>query len=234
MQTKIFTLLFALLLAASGIYAQRAVPSGSIQIVSQRSETLRVEVSGLLLFRENVQGGVLLSNLMPGEYRVRISGAQGGRRGGANNWEQQLQILPGQRTVINISANNRTSVTSVADPNSLILCVDAGGNRPPSRPPHAVHPISDADLDRMLSALRGRPFDREKLEMLDVSATFHFYTSAQLRRILALFDFDSNRLQCARLLIPHVLDPENLFLQADVFIFRSNRESFLNLIREMR
>jgi hypothetical protein len=230
MKTKIFILFIALLSAASGIYAQRAVSSGSIQIAAQRSETLQVEISGLLFFRETVPGNLLLSNLMPGEYRVRVSNAQGSRRGGGSIIDQQVQIRPGQRAVINIPASNRVSVTTMPDPNSVMLCVEGGSFRPNP----IVHPISDADLDRMLAELRRHPFDGEKLQLLEVSAVFHFYTSVQLRRILALFTHDSNRLQGARMLISHVVDPENLYLQADVFTFRSDRDRFLNLIRESR
>jgi hypothetical protein len=234
MKTKIFILFILLLSVTSETYAQRAVSSGSIQIASERPETLQVEVSGLLSFRENVRGSVLLSNLMPGEYRVRISATQGGRRGGTNILEQPVRIQSGQRTVINISANNRTSITSAPDPNSVRLCIDGGntGNHRPTTP--SVRPISDADLSKLVAELNQQSFDRGKLSLLDVSATYHYYLSEQLRRVLATFNNDASKLECARLLIPHVLDPENLYLLGSVFTFSRNRESFLNLIRESR
>ncbi|MDR0332898.1 MAG: DUF4476 domain-containing protein [Dysgonamonadaceae bacterium] len=231
MKTKILLLFIVSLLATSGIHAQRAVSSGSIQIASERPEALQIEVNGLFSFRENISGSVLLSNLMPGEYRIRISGARGGRHG-ANIFEQSIWIQSGQRTVISISANNRTSVTFSPDPNSTMLCIAEQGSGSHRPPPTTVRPISDDDLNRMLSELRRHPFDRDKLNVIDVSAVFHFYTANQLRQILALFTSDDNRLQCARLLIPQVLDPENLYLQANVFTFNSGRNSFLDLIRD--
>ena len=223
MKSTILLLLLALLFSTSGIYAQRAVPSGSIQITSQQSETLQVEISGLLSFRENISGNLLLSNLIPGEYRVLISGRRGGRI-----IDQRVQVQPGQRAVISLSGNNRVSVTTVPDPNSSMLYAAGGGD---PRPP-MMQPISDADLSRMVAELRRTSFDNERRQLLEVSAVFHLFTSAQFRQVIAPFTHESNRLNAAQLLMPHVIDPQNLYLQADVFVFQSYRNRFLNLIRE--
>ena len=223
MKSKILLLFIALLFTASGIYAQRAVPSGSIQITSQQSETLQVEISGLLTFRENIQGNLLLSNLMSGEYQVQVNGRRGNRI-----IDQRVHIQPGQRTIINISANNRVSVTTMLDPNSSLLHVAGGGFQPSPM----MQPISDADLSRMVAELSRIPFDDERFRLFEMSAVFHLYTSAQFRQVIAPFTHESSRLRAAQMLMLHVIDPQNLYLQADVFVFQSYRNRFLNLIRE--
>ena len=224
MKSTILLLFTALLFSTSGIYAQRAVPSGSIQIASQSSETLQVEITGLLSFRESIPGSLLLSNLIPGEYLVRVNGRRGGRI-----IDQRVHIQPGQRAVINISANNRVSVTTVPDPNSSMLYVAGGGFHP--RPP-MMQPISDADLSRMIAEVRRQTSDRNRFQTLEVSAPFHLYTSAQLRQILSVFTGNGHRLQAAEMLMPSVIDPQNLYLQVNVFTSMSYRNRFLNLIRE--
>ena len=226
MRKKTFTLLAVFLFTVSGIYAQTTVSSGSIQLVSQRSEVFHLEIGGLLSFRESVTGGVLLSNLLPGEYRVRISGAQSGRRNTSLIADKVVQVLPGQRIIINIASGNRVSVNSVLDVNSVQLCVVWHGS-------FFAQPISEADLSRLLNELNSNryPFDRDRLALLEVSATHHFFTSEQLGRIMTVFTSDDVRLQSAQLLIPQVVDPQNLYLQARVFTFSSSRNAFLNLIR---
>ena len=222
MKPTILLLLLTLLFSTSEIYAQRAVPSGSIQIASQSSETLQVEISGLLSFRENIPGNLLLSNLIPGEYRVRISGRRGSRI-----IDQRVHIQPGQRAVISISANNRVSVATMRDPNSSMLHIAGGGFPSPM-----MQPISDAYLSRMLSEVRRQTSDRNRFQTLEVAAPFHLYTSAQLRQILAVFTGNGHRLQAAEMLMPNVIDPQNLYLQVNVFTSTSYRNRFLDLIRK--
>jgi len=107
MRKNIFALLLISLFTVSEIYTQTTVPSGSIQLVSQRSEILHFEVDGMLSFRESVMGGILLSNLLPGEYRIRISGTQSGRRNTPHIADKIVRVSPGQRIVITIAQNNR-------------------------------------------------------------------------------------------------------------------------------
>jgi len=226
MRIKILVLLAVSLFTVSEIGAQATVSSGSIQLVSQRSEILHFEIDGLLSFRESVIGGILLSNLYPGEYRIRISGVQGGRHNTPHIVDKMVQVLSGQRVIINVASGNRISTSSVLDNNSVPLCVAW-------REPLVVHPISEADFNRLFGELNSNryPFDRDKLALLEASAIFHFFTSEQLGRIMTVFISDDVKLQCARLLIPQVIDPENLYLQARVFSFSNRRNAFLDLIR---
>ncbi len=223
-------MLILLTFAVTGILAQRPVSSGSIQLVSQRPDILQIEVSGLFLFNESVMGGILLSNLLPGEYRMRVSVVQRSRRSAVYIVDQSLRVQPGQRTTVSIASNNRVTISSAPDPNSVMLCVDGRDRREP-QPPIMVQPISDVDLNRMLTELKRYAFDDDKQKVLDASAMHHFYMSDQLGKIMATFRNDDARLQCARALIPRVLDPENLYLQANVFTFSSSRDTYLNLIR---
>lgn len=226
---RFMLILLILIFAVTGIFAQRSVSSGSIQLVSQRPDVLQVEVSGFLLFKESVAGSILLSHLLPGEYRMKVSVTQRSRRSVAYIVDQNLRVQSGQRTIVSIAANHRVTISSAPDPNSVMLCIDGRDRREPQPP--MVQPISDADLNRMLTELKRYAFDGDKQKVLDASVMHHFYMSGQLGKIMAIFRNDDSKLQCAKTLIPHVLDPENLYLQANVFTFGSSRDTYLNLIR---
>lgn len=226
---KYSLILILLTFAVTGSFAQRPVAGGSIQLVSQRTDVLQVEISGLQLFKESMTGGLLLCNLLPGEYRMKVSATQRSRRNMGYIVDQNLRVQPGQRIIVSIAANNRVTISYAPEPNSIMLCVD-GRDRHEPQPP-MVHAISDDNLNRMLVELKRYAFDDDKQNMLDASALHHFYLSEQLGKIMTTFRSDESRLKCAKTLLPHVLDPENLYLQANVFTFNSGRDAYLNLIR---
>lgn len=227
---KLNTFIFILIISAlsvSGAVAQRSVASGSIRLAVQRSDVLQIEVDGALTFRETVQGGFLLGNLFPGDYRVKISVPQRSSRTVVYIFNQNVRIQPGQCVTVGINAGNRMSVNYAADPNSVLLCTDGRDYR---REP-VLYPISDVDLDRMLAEMKRYALESDKLKAIESSAQYYYFLSGQLGRIMSVFSFDDNKLRCAKMLIPRVLDPENLYLQANVFTFSSNRNAYLDLIR---
>lgn len=226
LNTFIFVLIFSALSAHDAV-AQRSIVSGSIRLTVQRPDVMQIEVSGALVFNETVQGGFLLGNLFPGDYWVKISVVQPNRRPAVSVFNQNVRIQPGQCATIRIDAANRVSVNYAADHNSVPLCTNGGDYR--HEP--ILYPISDADLDRMLVEIKRNSMDNGKLKALEAPAQHYYFLSDQMGRIMSVFSFDDNKLKCAKMLIPKVLDPERLYLQANVFTFSSNRNTYLNLIR---
>jgi len=227
---KFNTFIFILIISALPMLdavAQRPVSSGSIRLAVQRSDVLQIEVNGALTFRETVQGGFLLGNLFPGDYWVKISVPQRSNRSVVYIFNQNVRLQSGQCVTIGINAGNRVSVSYAADTNSAPLCTDGRDYR---REP-VLYPISDIDLDRMLAEMKRYALENDKLKTVEVSAQYYYFLSNQLGRIMSVFSFDDNKLRCAKTLIPRVLDPENLYLQANVFTFISNRNAYLDLIR---
>jgi len=65
-------------------------------------------------------------------------------------------------------------------------------------------------------------FESSRKSMLRQALQGQYISSYQLRLLLFLFDFESSRLEMARLAYPHLIDPQNIALIYDVFEYESS------------
>jgi hypothetical protein len=96
---------------------------------------------------------------------------------------------------------------------------------PPEPPPPPPGPtaISEADLNRIIGAVRAESFSREQLSVLQSAVGSHHFTISQVPRILELFSFSRDQLEALRHLAPRILDKQNGFELFRIFRFRSDK-----------
>jgi hypothetical protein len=226
-------ILFSMLTLCLSISMQGQPPvfSGSIRIIPSHQGSLTVEVENLLP-SSRIDGELLLLNLVPGQYRVRIVG-DSGRGGGRNRhhssvilYEGAIHVHPRERTVITTGGAARTSVYTEPDMASILLCI---APPPPVQP--EIYPMSRNDFERLINELERANFDSERLELVKTAARLNWFLSDQLGDMMQLFPFYSTQNECARAVIPRVVDPENLHLQVRAIKFPADRESYLKLVR---
>ncbi len=91
------------------------------------------------------------------------------------------------------------------------------------RTAHSARPWTEAELAPLCRAIERADFDADKLEILaDWLQHGGCLRVAQLAGLLALFDFDSSRVDAAALAAPRLHDRENLFQLAECFDFSSS------------
>jgi lipoate synthase len=70
---------------------------------------------------------------------------------------------------------------------------------------------STEDFARVLTAIKAKWPDSERLALITDMGRSGHYASAQVRAMLETFDFDDNKVEAAIRLYPKLTDPENFF-----------------------
>lgn len=124
-------------------------------------------------------------------------------------------------------------VTVTPRPQPQHIVVDARGPRPPTGAPvpPALVPMAPGPFAGLVASLRNATFTDDKDAILQTAVTRNLFTVAQVKELIATYDFDGSRVDAVRILRPSVVDPENAFLLADAFDFSSNAQEAQALFR---
>ncbi|KAF5035507.1 hypothetical protein DSECCO2_584840 [anaerobic digester metagenome] len=82
----------------------------------------------------------------------------------------------------------------------------------------------------LLSSMRREAFDETRVRMAITAISVSGVTSAQLRELMLMLTFDSNRLKLAKTAYTFVVDKGNIFLINDAFTFNSSADEFYRYI----
>ncbi|HPF00311.1 MAG TPA: DUF4476 domain-containing protein [Bacteroidales bacterium] len=82
----------------------------------------------------------------------------------------------------------------------------------------------------LLSSIRREAFDETRVRMAITAVSVSGVTSAQLRELMLMLTFDSNRLKLAKTAYTFVVDKGNIFMINDAFTFSSNADEFYRYI----
>ncbi|QRK09944.1 DUF4476 domain-containing protein [Archangium violaceum] len=105
--------------------------------------------------------------------------------------------------------------------------------RPPPAPPPpqpTVHPISDAMLRSLTTAIRNEPFADDQLNVLGEATSTQYFLVSQAQQILRLFSFSSDRLKAMRMLRPRLLDLDNGFKLYEAFDYSSDKDELKRIL----
>ena len=238
-----FSLLIGcILLFPQHTFAQSGLKSGSLQIVISNTIPSLTEITGPMSFREAISETLILSNLIPGEYMVKIYSSPYGnidRRGGYNTnpttfVNQIFRVSPERRTVISVSRNG-FSTTSVYDENSYNIIANIN---PDVRPDYPVHlyrgqPMNDREFGQFYEAVKNASFDIDKMKLISAVAPGAIFTTEQIRLTMNIFSFDDRKFECAKIMGEKVYDGQNLYLLVDEFSFSTTKDKFYDFIRSI-
>ena len=234
-----YTLLIScILIFSTQTYAQPNLKSGSLQIIISNSTPVMAEITGPLSFRETISENIILSNLIPGEYRVRISTTQRGRRGPTSNQpsmvNQVVIVNPEQRTIVSTS-RGQTSIRSVFDENSQYVHASINPNIRPNSPNYhqGVPLMNENEFKQLYNAIRGESFEENKMRIVNATADYISFSTEQIGQVMRLFSFDKERLECAKAMSGKTYDSHNLYLLAELFSFSSTKNDFFDFIKNI-
>jgi hypothetical protein len=94
------------------------------------------------------------------------------------------------------------------------------GEEEPDRPEAA----STEEFARVLTMIKAKWPDRERLALITDMGRFGHYTSVQVRALLEAFDFDDNKVEAAIMLYPKLTDPESFFQSLEAIDASFKRE----------
>ena len=232
-------LIISILVFSSHTYAQPNLKSGSLQIIVSNSGSVITEITGPLSFKETISENLILSNLMPGEYMVRVYSSQMTRRGmpnQANIASRMIIVSTEQRTIINISRDYQISIRSVFDENSQYIHASINPNvrQGPGNQNYfpGVQPMNESEFNQFYNAVRRESFDSGKFKIISSVADYTLFNTEQIGQVMKLFSSDKDKLECAKTMSTKVYDKQNLYLLADQFSFSSTKNEFFDFINK--
>jgi len=84
--------------------------------------------------------------------------------------------------------------------------------------------MNDFEFDRVLWAISKENFETNRMTSAQQVISANYFTTAQLKQLLRLFNFESNKLQLAELGYDKVVDQSNYYSLSDQFSFNSSRD----------
>jgi hypothetical protein len=94
--------------------------------------------------------------------------------------------------------------------------------------------MDDREFTQVLQAINKEWLETNKLKSATHIVTANAVTSAQVKELLLLFNFESNKLELAKQAYQNTFDKKNYFTIYDVFGFNSSKEDLARYIRSPR
>lgn len=102
----------------------------------------------------------------------------------------------------------------------------------PPPPKVTREPCSAADLAQIQAALNAESFADGRLKVLGSAASNHWFTVAQVRTLMGLFDFDSDKVEAAAMLYPRVIDTANWYQVYSELSFEADKDALRERVGE--
>ncbi len=89
-------------------------------------------------------------------------------------------------------------------------------------------------FEQFKQTLRNESFDNTRLSLAKQTIGAGFFTSLQVKEIVNIFTFESNKLEIAKYAYAFTVDKSSYFLVNDAFTYSSSKEDLANFIRNKR
>ena len=97
-----------------------------------------------------------------------------------------------------------------------------------------VNVISDVEFQRVLDCVQKEWFENNKVKSAVQIIQTNYFTSFQVKQMLQLFNFESNKLDLAKQAYTKTVDKQNYQCVSDVFWFSSSKDELARFIRTCR
>ncbi|HYF31424.1 MAG TPA: DUF4476 domain-containing protein [Chitinophagaceae bacterium] len=94
--------------------------------------------------------------------------------------------------------------------------------------------VSNQSFQSMMQTLRRESFDNSRLTLAKQMMDRNYFETSQVREMLQLFSFESNRLDLAKHAYRNTVDKQNYFALYDVFSFSGSKEELARYISNFR
>ena len=164
-------------------------------------------------------------------------GAQADLEEALQSLDEALRVLEGMRGVRGRSVLMRQILEARDRVIDAMERLEYRGRRQPPGPPVAVPagplPMDPQRFAELVQDLRNRSFSSEQLDLLRDVARHQWFLTAQVRQVMQVFSFDSEKVEAAAILYPKVLDRENFYQAYADFTFDSDRQKLRQRVTEM-
>ena len=94
--------------------------------------------------------------------------------------------------------------------------------------------MNDREFNQVLQSISKEWLESNKLKSATQIVKTNSLTSAQVKQLVLLFSFESNKLELAKQAYQNTVDKKNYFMINDVFSFNSSKDELARFIRNFR
>jgi len=95
-----------------------------------------------------------------------------------------------------------------------------------------VSVMSNVEFQRVLDCIQAEWFESNKMKSASQIIATNYFTSSQVKQMVQLFSFESNKLELAKQAYSKTVDKQNYQCVAEVLMFRSSKEELARFIRD--
>ncbi|MBN2621425.1 DUF4476 domain-containing protein [candidate division WOR-3 bacterium] len=98
-------------------------------------------------------------------------------------------------------------------------------------PVQPVYAMSTGDFTILVKDLDEELFSDDRLNLLRITASSHFFLIEQVETILEYFTFEDDRVEAVRILYPQILDDENAYRLFKKFVFSNSKKELAKILQ---
>lgn len=246
----IFTL-FASLFLSVAVFAADAKPKSILIIKSNAYGDVKVMLDGKRF--ESSTNTVTIQDVVAGYHTVKIYQPKGSGLFSIFNkryeevYNTALNIKPGTSVSINIDRFGRTSIQEAKifrgrqgrggqsdydRDNDGTYSYDSGESWGDYDNNYGyTSAMTDREFSQLLNDINKEWLETNKLKSATQVVKTTELTSAQVKQLVLLFSFETNKLELAKQAYANTVDKKNYFMLNDVFAFNSSRDELARYIR---
>ena len=250
---KIFTLFMSLMVGmaifAAPVKVTAAKPKSSVTIISANNADIIVEIDGRR-FDPN-DNSIRVNGLDAGTHRIKIFRERERRGGGVYNmsggprvdviFNSTITLRARTNLMINIDRSGRASIQEVRKNNGRYddwkeYDFNYGGGSYGDYDNNYGYGsgMSDREFSRVIESISKEWLESNKIKSATHVVTTNSLTTAQVKQLVLLFGFESNKLELAKQAYENTVDKRNYYMLNDVFSFNSSKDELARFIRNFR
>lgn len=123
---------------------------------------------------------------------------------------------------------------NICFPPQAIICATPYNNHQVVAPePILLFPIENQSFRQLKESIKNQWFSDGKITVFEQAAAGNYFTTAQVKELIDLYSFSSDRLKVAKLAYTKTLDQENYFLVYDSLEWNSSIQDLSNYIASL-
>jgi hypothetical protein len=250
---KIFTLFMSLMVGmaifAAPVTGTAARPKSSVTIISANNADIIVEIDGRR-FDPN-DNSIKVNGLEAGTHRIRISRERERRGGGVYNmsgnkrydviFNNTITLKARTNLMISIDRSGRANFQETRKNNGRNddwkeYDFNYGNGSYGDYDNHYGYEsgMSDREFGRLMESISKEWLESNKIKSATHVVTTNSLTTAQVKQLVLLFGFESNKLELAKQAYANTVDKRNYYMLNDVFSFNSSKDELARFIRNFR
>jgi hypothetical protein len=237
----VFTLLLATIISTAAF----AADEGRLSITVAVQKDAVVYVDGRTYQPDD--NSIVIDNIRSGNHSIKVYRKANNRNNGRNNNRNQREELLYSSTVyvrpsyhVDIVVNRFGK--ALVDEKAINSRDDDwdrddnwGRDRDRDNNNSYNRAMSEYDFNALHQKIKGAWFGSSKMNMAkDAFSRNNYFSTAQVRQILQLFNSESDKLELAKLAYRQTVDQRSFFQLYDVFSFQSSKDELDRYIRDFR